>query len=469
MKPRRGEKRDNWLLIKVDDAEARGDGDILEAAPNSVASGRSVEQVGDGEPVAPPPKLLSRDLGKGKGKAARSGLPGFVKPCLATLVSQPPAGDGWLHEVKFDGYRVQARIKQGQVRLLTRTGLDWSDRFGGGIIGDLKRLPCDDAVLDGEVVALRDGDISSFSALQEALSSARTAGLIYFAFDLLHLDGADLRPEPLLARRERLDELLAAAPALEAIRLSQHFVEPGALMLEHSCRLGLEGVVSKRIDASYRSGRNRDWLKSKCVQRQEFVITGYVPAKSGGRSLGSLLVGYWQDDELKPAGRVGTGFTTRSAAGLKQSLDPLRSEHSAYGAAAGREREVVWVRPDLVAEVEFRAWTDGGRIRHASFVGLRDDKPADEIVAELPTSEVASTKSVASARKAPRAPSKLKLSHPDKPYWPDIGFTKGQLLDYYATVWPRIEPFITNRPLSLVRPRKGSKGSISSRSMLPRG
>lgn len=509
LKPRRGEKRDNWLLIKVDDAAARHDEDILETAPNSVASGLSIEDIAAGKAAEPkvwrrtkrpgtndvseagrqpPAKSGSKAPRAAKSKAARKtapkapqrdALPDFVPPCLATLQEKPPAGERWLHEVKFDGYRLQARVENGAVRLLTRSGLDWTDRFGATLSQALAGLPCETALIDGEVVALGESGVSSFGALQQALSEGATGALVFFGFDLLHLDGQDLRADPLLARKERLEDLLRGAEESGFLRYSEHFIEPGQTMLRHVCRMGLEGVISKRADAPYRSGRGRDWVKSKCTLRQEFVIAGYVPSRGSGRELGSILAAYHEGGVLRPAGRVGTGFTRASAAALKKRLDALRSEISSFEGPPGREKGIVWVKPELVAEVEFGAWTGSKTLRHASFLGLREDKPAQDVVAEqpaeVPESEAPAPKSKARSgggpAKAKRKPAKaagsaavakattsIKLSSPDKPLWPDIGFTKQDLLDYYATIWPVMAPHVIERPLSLVRAPNGIEG-----------
>ncbi|HEY5795232.1 MAG TPA: DNA ligase D [Bosea sp. (in: a-proteobacteria)] len=486
LKPRGGEKRDNWLLIKVDDAAARTDGDILENAPNSVKSGLSIEEIGSGKATQgkiwaktkrPASGGVSSASGKPgraakakparKTKAAGETLPRFVEPCLATLRDKPPAGENWLHEVKFDGYRLQARIEGGKATLLTRSGLDWTERFGKGLAEALAALPCESALIDGEVVALGESGISSFGALQEALSVGATDHLVFFAFDLLHLDGEDLRGDPLMARKERLEDLLRAAGDEGPLRYSEHFVEPGQTMLRHACRMGLEGVVSKRADAPYRSGRGRDWIKSKCTQRQEFVIAGYVPSKGSGRELGSIVTAYHEAGALKPAGRVGTGFTRRSAAALKARLDEIRRNSSAFEGAAGRERGIVWVEPELVAEVEFRAWTSSKTLRHASYLGLREDKPAGEVVAERPEEEGKAANSSkprtqgtkrTRVKAVPRAETSVTLSSPDKPLWPDIGLTKQGLLDYYATIWPLMRSHVVDRPLSLVRAPNGIEG-----------
>lgn len=475
LKPRRGEKRDNWLLIKVDDDFARDDEDILEVAPDSVKSGRSVAEIGE-DPRAETWSTKTRQKPAAKtdrNRAAKprrtrptdktEALPRFVEPCLATLQDKPPAGENWLHEVKFDGYRLQARLSGGKVRLLTRTGLDWSERFGERISGAFAALPCEAALIDGEVVVLGEDGISSFSALQQALSEGRTENLVFFAFDLLHLDGENLQSEPLLGRKERLEELLREEKTESALRYSEHFVEPGQTMLRHACRMGLEGVVSKRADAPYRSGRGRDWVKSKCSQRQEFVIAGYVPSKAARNQIGSLVLGYHEDAALKPAGRVGTGFTRASAAALKKKLDAIVAKSSPFEGAAGRERGIVWVKPELVAEISFGSWTASKTLRHSVFLGLREDKPAEEVVEEKPVTAKAAQAEAAqkAARKRTARPeAAVKLSNPDKPLWPDIGFTKQNLLDYYASVWERMAPYVVERPLALVRAPDGVGGQV---------
>lgn len=461
MKPRRGEKRDNWLLIKADDAAARRDEDILETEPNSVKSGVGIEDVGKVDQSRA--KQVARKPRQAKPPRTRpvaDTMPAFVEPCLATLQARPPEGENWLHEVKFDGYRLQAHVSGGAVKLLTRSGHDWTERFGKKLIAALAALPCEAALIDGEIVAL-SGTGSSFSALQAALSDGKVEDLVFFAFDLLYLDGEDLRSDPLLARKERLEALLQSAPETGPLRFSEHFIEPGATMLRHVCRIGLEGVVSKRRDAPYRSGRGRDWIKSKCTMRQEFVIAGYVPSAASGRTLRSILASYYENGTLKPAGRVGTGFTQRSAAALKARLDRLKTDASPLTGEAARERGVVWVKPELVAEVEFRAWTASKTLRHASFLGLREDKPAGEVQAEQP----APAKDEAEPRKAPvkrdrvrTVMTDVKLSNPDKLLWPDTGLTKQGLLDYYAHVWPLMRAFVLGRPLSLLRAPDGIEG-----------
>ncbi|HWK69136.1 MAG TPA: DNA ligase D [Rhizobiaceae bacterium] len=460
LRPRGGEKRENWLLIKSKDDFATTRGDVLEDEPRSVKSGLTIEEVAKGEhgDGKAKPKATSRKTAD-KTKSRGQSLPDFIPPCLARLESTPPVGDYWLHEVKFDGYRMQARIEGGKVTLKTRTGLDWTDRFGTAIPSALAEFDCDTALIDGEIVVPDDKGGSSFSALQLDLSEHRTSRMVYYVFDLLHLDGEDMTGEPLLHRKEKLRDLLSGAE-LGPLRYSEHFDEPGKVVLEHACRMGLEGVVSKRADAAYRSGRGFDWIKSKCTLRQEFIITGYIPSDKSGRDLRSLVVGYHDGGRLKPAGHVGTGFSQRNTKGLKKKLDALRTDESAYEGAAGRERRVVWVRPELVAEIEFRSWTRGGNIRHASFQGLREDKPTSEVVMERPESgsKASETNPPAKAGARSRATTTVELSNPDKKLWPDEGISKQDLLAYYATVWPRMERYVVNRPLALVRAPDGVGG-----------
>lgn len=448
-KPR--DKNKNWLLIKGDDAYARGNGapEITEERPESVKTGRLVEEVEGEAPgwssksgkIAKPAR---RKLPKG---AKKAGYPGFIEPTLATLRSSPPPGKNWLHEIKFDGYRLQAHVRSGRVTLLTRSGLDWTPKFGTRIAEALAGLPMQDAILDGEVIVEGAGNASDFSALQDALSAGQADRMVFYAFDLLYLDGYDLRPVPLIERKAALQSLIGNAPS--ALRYSEHFEEDGELVLRHACRLSLEGVVSKLRDAPYRSGRVKDWIKSKCLERQEFVVAGYVPSTTARNAIGSLVLGYFDKGKLAYAGRVGTGFTNKVAAELFQRLEGMRIAKSPFARklTAEENRQAHFVRPELIAEVEFRSWTADGVVRHASFRGLREDKGAEQVVRE--------SKETAPAQRASPA---IKLTHPDRLYWKEAGVTKQGLADYYSEVWPRIGPFIVDRPLSLLRCPDGASG-----------
>ncbi|TJV89933.1 MAG: DNA ligase D, partial [Mesorhizobium sp.] len=468
LKPRPGKTRDNWLLIKSDDAAARPGEDILQVAPESVKSGLTIEEVGEGKTAdGKKPRVWhsnKRSTSKAKAKAAKQLE--FIEPCLATLQRDAPPGREWLHEVKFDGYRMQAQLAGTKVRLLTRTGLDWTGKFGAAIIAELGRLKCTDAILDGEIVVLADSGVSSFALLQADLSAGRTDRFLYYIFDLIRLDGQDLRKEPLVERKQALQDLLGKQPANSAVRFSDHFAEPGKVMLEHACRMGLEGIVSKRADAPYRSGRGLSWVKSKCTLRQEFVIGGYLPSEKTGRGLRSLLVGYHEGGKLHYAGRVGTGFSMQSTNDLKKKLDALKAKTSPFDTAVptgkGPDKGVVWVKPELVGDVEFRTWTSDRIIRHASFQGLREDKPAEEVVQEKPKAdtkaEPAGGKGETKVKSTGAAKTVVKLSHPDKLLWPQEKVSKQGLLDHYASVWARMKQFVANRPLSLVRAPDGVGG-----------
>lgn len=461
-----GERHENWLLIKGDDEAARGEGDpdILEERPESVKTGRLVEEVAGEAPgwssktgkIEKPAAKRTKAAAKASAlaakaemaaiavipKAKRAPLPDFTPPALATLAAKAPVGAKWIHEIKFDGYRLLARIEAGDVKLLTRTGLDWTDRFGAAIAEAFRALPATSAMIDGELVVEGGSGASDFSALQAALSEGRTDGFMFYAFDLLHLDGYDLTPAKLIDRKAALAALVGDGVGL--IRVSEHFEENGGLVLRHACRLSLEGVVSKERDAPYRSGRSRMWIKSKCSHRQEFVVSGYVPSSTSANAIGSLVLGAFEDGRLRHVGRVGTGFSSKVATDLHRRLDALATKRSPFAdkLTADEARQVRYVKPELVAEVEFRAWTGDGHLRHASFRGLREDKPAAEVVREA-TEDGALTPKVA-------API-VKLTHPDRVYWPDVGVTKQGLADYHAEVWPRIAPFLAGRPLSLLR------------------
>jgi bifunctional non-homologous end joining protein LigD len=307
--------------------------------------------------------------------------PGFVEPALATLVDRPPAGPGWLHEVKFDGYRLIVRIGDGEVRLLTRSGLDWTDRFAS-LAQALRRLPVKTALIDGEAVVMDAAGVSSFAALQQALSEGRHDRIQIYLFDLLHLDGDDLRRLPLTERKGRLKVLLERSRGLERVHYSEGFDAPGEEVYAQACRLQLEGVVSKRGDGPYRSGRARDWLKSKCKRGQELVIAGFIPSDKAGRAFRSLLLAVYDPAQkrFRYSGHVGTGFSTKVATELHARMDALRSDRPTLDDAPREDRRrAVWLKPELVAEIEFTERTADNELRHPSFKGLRLDKRAEEV------------------------------------------------------------------------------------------
>lgn len=473
-----GERRENWLLIKGEDEFARPEGapDILNERPESVKTGRDIPEVAGEAPgwssktgrirtssraaKKPPAKKAAAepepeepasvpDPAKIKG-AKKAPMPAFIEPMLASLVATAPTGADWLHEMKFDGYRLQARIEAGRVKLLTRSGLDWTKKFGKTVVAALQDLAVGTAIIDGELVVENDKGASDFSALQADLSEGRSDRFIFYVFDLLYLDGYDLRALPLVARKALLEPIVADGGP---IRFSSHFEESGAMVLRHACRLSLEGIVSKLRDAPYRVGRGKSWVKSKCSARQEFVIAGYVPSSVSPKAIGSLVLGVHEGDKLQHVGRVGTGFKGKVAEDLFRKLEGMRTPSSPFAERLTPEeaRQAKFVRPELVAEVEFRAWTADRHLRHASFRGLREDKAAQEIVREVPK--------LAATAKPPAPPRRtVKLTHPDRIYWPDEGVTKEGLADYYAEVWRHIAPHVVGRPLALLRCPNGIAG-----------
>jgi bifunctional non-homologous end joining protein LigD len=486
MPKRRGEKRENWLLIKSDDQAARTakDPDILEERPESVKTGRVVEDVAGEAPgwssktgkidKRKVPKIAAKQPAKTKHlKAAnnerletapqidpaklkgakKAAMPGFVEPSLATLATKPPAGRGCVHEIKYDGYRLQARLEVGRVKLLTRTGLDWSKKFGKEIIAAIQAIPVGRALIDGELVVEAASGVSDFSALQADLSEGRTDRMVFYAFDLLYLDGHDLRRASLVDRKQALRGILSGSAQL--LRFSEHFEEDGDLILRHACRLSLEGLISKQGDAPYHSGRNKSWVKSKCSERQEFVVGGYVPSTVSRKAIGSLLLGVYDSGKLRYIGRVGTGYTATVAEDLMMRLERLRAGKSPFAGPLPPEdtRKVRFARPELVVEIEVRGWTADSILRHASFRGIREDKGARDVVKETPTK----TKSKVKGQKAPaaKAAGSYKLTHPDRLYWPEDGVTKEGLADYYADVWRYMGPLVVDRPLALLRCPEG--------------
>jgi bifunctional non-homologous end joining protein LigD len=387
-----------------------------------------------------------------------------VPPQLATLVDRAPEGDAWLHEIKFDGYRILCRLEGGRVHLLSRNAKDWTARFAD-IATAAARLPARTALLDGEVAVLRPDGATSFQALQQWLGDAKISGtLVYMTFDLLHLNGRDLRGSPLESRKAALQTLLAKANAGEGpVRYSAHVAGGGGAFLRRACGLGLEGAVSKRRDAPYSSGRGMTWLKAKCLQRQEVVIGGYTEPEGARVGLGALLVGVRDGATLRYAGKVGTGFSDADLRALVPRLRSLRRRESPFDAAP-RFPRVHWVSPELVGEVAFTEWTGDGRMRHPSFQGLREDKPARAVVREravsapqapsraprLPAAPLALSPP-ASADATPGAIAGVKLTHPDRVLYPEIGLTKRDLARYYEAVADWILPHLADRPTTLLR------------------
>jgi bifunctional non-homologous end joining protein LigD len=313
---------------------------------------------------------------------ARTPFPPFIPPALATMRSSAPAGSAFVHEVKLDGYRLQAHIQGGQAILFTRSGLDWTHRFGNGLASAFGALPVRSAIIDGEVTVEGADGLPSFPALQDALAKGRHGRYLVYAFDLLYLNGRDLRELPLLDRKAMLAALI---PEPGILRYSEHF-DDGIALFRQACAIGLEGVISKRGDAPYRSGRGRDWFKVKCLLRQEFVIAGYVPLKGLGKAVGSLVLGYYEGDKLVHAGRAGTGFTEQVAVELFERLETMRTLASPFTKRLSRAeaKDVRYVRPELVAEIAYRGWSSDNLVRQSSFRGLREDKTAREVTLDAP-------------------------------------------------------------------------------------
>ena len=430
-KPR--EKRENWLLRKVED-EFAGSGDLLTGrALTSVKTGRTMQEIASNMKARPLPKPKPQKRGALK-------LPKFRSPQLATLVDHAPPGNQWLHELKYDGYRCLLAIGGGEVRAYTRSGLDWSDKFAE-IVAAAKNIDAGSALIDGEVVWLNNQGKTDFSGLQAALKD-KAKGLTFFAFDLLEMDGEDLTRQPNILRKERLRGLLPPNRGA-AIQYAEHVVGEGEKLLRAMCEAGQEGIVSKRADAPYASRRTMSWLKVKCTLRQEFVIVGWTPSSARARPFSSLLLAQYDGGELYYKGRVGTGFDTAMLNGLRDKMDKLARDKPALDVPASERRHVRWIQPKLVAEVAFTEFTADGVVRHGSFLGLRSDKPAKEVVPEMP------------ALVADPPISSVKISNRDRIIFPGSGITKGELADYYAGVSAIMLPWMANRPISLVRCPQG--------------
>ena len=504
---RDGSNRTNWLLIKHRDEYAKEgeDNDVLEE-DRSVASGRSLEQIAEGKGRAPKPFMTAKN-GRGKADAVwhsnrgetaeareknrtgRNGsrpakrveakriesIPSFVAPQLCVSVERPPGGEGWGHEIKFDGYRMQLRVEDGKVSLKTRKGLDWTEKFAA-IAKAAKTLP--DSLIDGEIVALDGDGVPHFSALQAALSEGKTGKLIFFAFDLLFAEDMDLRRLPLRDRKARLKELLDEHEA-ENIRYVEHFEVDGEAVMDSARGLKLEGVISKKLSASYHSGRTESWTKAKARAGQEVVIGGW---KTTDGKFRSLMAGVYRGDHLVFVGMVGTGYGQDKVKQIMPALKAAASDESPFeGKNAPRKaRDVHWLKPELVAEIEFAGWTGDGNIRQAAFKGLRQDKDPREVRAEMPTmtsvaqpvtAKTASKAAGKSSKPTPRRKAADKkanevmgvvISHPDKAMWPDGGdgqpVTKLDLAHYFEAVGEWMIPHIKGRPSSLVRAPDGIKG-----------
>ncbi|UXN66007.1 DNA ligase D (plasmid) [Phyllobacterium sp. A18/5-2] len=492
---RDGSKRTNWLLIKhTDDFSVEENGAaILEANDTSVASRRTMDAIASGKGKKPKPFMVQGgtveadaiwDSNHGPAaeerqagtrtreksvpaKRTESTMPDFIPPQLCATLARPPSANGWIHEIKFDGYRIQMRVENGDVTLKTRKGLDWTAKYPA-IAKTASTLP--NAIIDGEICALDENGAPDFAALQAALSEGKTADLVYFAFDVLFAGAEDLRELPLTERKERLSALLSDAGEDPRLRFVEHFETGGDAVLRSACRLSLEGIVSKQGNARYQSGRTETWAKSKCRAGHEVVIGAY--AKTNG-TFRSLLVGVNRGNHFVCVGRVGTGYGAKTVEKLLPKLQEMETSKSPFtGVGAPKKSpDIVWLKPELVAEIEFAGWTADGQLRQAAFKGLREDKPAAEVRAEKPASPsktvVPDPETSTPAQKRFRKGGKAEvmgvmISSPDKPLWPDAGdgepVTKVDLARYYEAVGPWLIDHIKGRPCSIIRTPDGIGG-----------
>jgi bifunctional non-homologous end joining protein LigD len=515
------EKKPNWLLIKEhDEFEHKQDQPpVTESEPNSVVTGRSIEEIAHNEdhvwnskdtrsgskawfrqessrqksePAST--KVTPAELQKRLKELPKESQPPFLPPQLASMGETPPSGSGWLHELKLDGYRMQARKDGKKVQVLTRTGLDWTHRVRM-VADEIARLPIDKVTLDGEVVVVAPNGTTNFADLQASMQEGAKNALTYFAFDLLHVAGRNPRDLSLKERKALLSDVLQGADE-DRLRLSEHIETGGAELLHEACKLQAEGIVSKRASGKYLSGRSKDWLKMKCLHEQEFVVGGYTLPTNKIHGVGALLLGYYRDGKLIYAGRTGTGFTQKTHRLVRDKLQELAQQASPFEKLPGAARKGArWVKPEMVAQVRFATWTADDLVRQAAFLGLREDKAAGEVVREeaeismgprrsRPTSATHRSdagESIAAARSsnADKASSEgsghacVRLTHPQKVLDEASGLTKQMLADYYWAVADWMVPHIADRPVSLVRcPEGAGKPCFFQKhvnSMLPKG
>jgi bifunctional non-homologous end joining protein LigD len=474
------ERHENWLLIKERDADAvpGSDAALVDDNPLSVATGRSIEAIAaDRDRVwdsAAGGEVAGRPQAAGVAGARKRAMPERVAPQLAASADAAPEGDEWLHEIKYDGYRLLAHVDHGAVRLITRGGLDWTWKFPV-LAAALAELPLEQALVDGEIAALLPEGTSSFGALQEALSRGDTRDLAFYAFDLLYLDGYDLTGAKLQDRKAILAALVPPQTA-GTIRYSDHQHGHGPAFFAQACNYGLEGIVSKRADRPYRAGRSGDWLKIKCQLHDEFVIIGFTDPAGQRHGFGALVIGYYDPGRrLHYAGRCGTGFSDAQLAELRRQLDRIaRSSPAAAEVPRGVPlKGVHWSEPRLVAEVRYSGWTGDGMLRHPAFLGLREDKPPAEVVydrasigtgeGEAPVTSLKAWQGVGQAEVVPRRDGSIdfagvRLTHPERIFYPEAAITKLDLARYYEAIGDWALPQLAHRPLSLVRCPEGYTG-----------
>lgn len=458
---KRGKPGKSWLLIKRSDKPQRK----LNPDDASVASGRSMEEIardrdnawikGEARPLRHAKAPTAADISAARKKP----FPKAIAPQLATLVDAAPESDDWLHEIKFDGYRMMAWLENGKAKLMTRNGHDWTARFREQA-ARLAELPVKKAILDGEMVAMSDNGSTSFRKLQEALSRKQTGDLVFQVFDIIHLDGFDLSRTSLIERKHALRELLESADcdAGTLLRYSDHIHGKGPAFFEQACTLGLEGIISKRADARYSSGRSRTWLKVKCTQHAEFVVGGFTKPAGARSGFGSLLLGAYENGEFVYAGRVGTGFSFRQLEDLHARLKKIERNASPFSETPRDVRGAHWVKPAMVIEVEFTERTRDGRLRHPTFRGLREDRDAEEIVmtgeAAMQSANIAEERT-GKRRNDEAVVAGVRLTHPERVMFPEQGVTKLDLARYYEDIQHWMMPYIARRPLTLVRCPEG--------------
>lgn len=513
------EKKPNWLLIKEhDEFERKQDEEpVTESEPDSVVTGRSIEEIArhedhvwnskdtrsgnkawfrqksrdDDEPRVV--KAPSGDLQKQIKGLPTERQPQFLAPQLAQMAETPPSGSGWLHELKLDGYRMQARKDGKQVRMLTRTGLDWTDRVRT-VANEIAKLAVEKVSLDGEVVVVAPNGTTNFADLQASMQEGAKHDLTYFAFDLLHVDGKSPRDLSLKKRKELLADLLQGVNQ-DRLRLSEHIETGGAELLHEACKLQAEGIVSKRAAGKYTSGRSSDWLKMKCLHEQEFVIGGYTLPTNKIHGVGALLLGYYKDGDLVYAGRTGTGFTQKTHRILRDKLEKLARETTPFkNLTRDAKKGARWVKPEMVAQVRFATWTTDNLIRQAAFLGLREDKAANEVVREEPDVSMGPRRArskgaihrieanheieekTSPSDNTPKGigePAPVRLTHPQKILDETSKLSKQMLADYYWDIAQWMLPHIADRPVSLVRcPEGAGKPCFFQKhvnSMLPKG
>ena len=409
--------KNNWLLMKRNDKFANAKSNITVESPHSIL-----------------PKVKKSTLPK-KPTRIKKISAFFVSPQLPQLVKTAPNGDNWIHEIKLDGYRTLCLIRDKKIQLLTRAGNDWTTKYKS-IAREAKKFKVKDALIDGEIVWLEENGQSNFQKLQNALEEGESRSLVFYVFDLLFLNGANLQNRTLLERKEFLKKLMRF-PKSSQIRYSDHWHTQGKNLYRASCKLGLEGIVSKDIDSPYVSGRNSYWQKTKCFLRQEFIICGYSNTAVPDRPFGSLLLGVYNSQQiLKYVGRVGTGFTERTYAELQPLLKQFKNKSCPFSRFSDTRKDVHWLKPKIACEVEFKSWTSDGIIRHASFQGLRKDKSISEIHKESPGTQ---------------EPERFKITHPDRIVYKKTKTKKIEVIEYYRAIAPLMMPFVEDRPISLLR------------------